>query len=593
MTASAPPTPNLAQSGRGPDTSRGTGAGAVAGGSPAFADPCLAHLDAAIDAAAVLGVPTDDAAQVRADATARLGFPADTFVIALVGGTGVGKSSLLNGIAGSDVSPASVRRPTTAQPIAWIPEGPDAALRPLLDWLGVDSGGVPPAGEPGTRSGTRGRIAILDLPDLDSIELEHRRRVDAVLPRVDAVIWVTDPEKYHDALLHDEILKRWLPRLGRQLVVVNKADRLSAEDGERLRSDLERDVIRLAAGAGRANDRPRVVLASALDGAAADGGAADAAPGARSAGLAAVRAWLDEGVEAKQVVRARLIATIRDTIAGLARVAGVEPTGAVAPILGAGARRTAATGASDALLGVVDLPALRRQAIGATRARARARGAGPLGGLTSRLFRWSGRQARVADPGAYLARWRDRGSAGPAAGAVRAVLAEPLRVAAPGTRRLLAESTSVAQLERGLGTAVDRAIAADPGEPPTSAWWTVIGIAQTIATGAFVLSAIWVFLWALIKFPADSVVLPVIGQVPVPFVAIVVSVVVGYLLARLLGAHAGWLGRRWAAGLADRIRGNIRAEVETVVFAPIDTLDAARGALRTAARGAGEDCRPG
>ena len=103
----------------------------------------------------------------------------------------------------------------------------------------------------------------------------------------------------------------------------------------------------------------------------------------------------------------------------------------------------------------------------------------------------------------------------------------------------------------------------------------------------------WVFLWVLIKFPADSVVLPVIGQVPVPFVAIVVTLVAGYLLARLLGAHAGWLGRRWAARLADRVRANVRSEVEAVVFAPIDTLEAARRLLWTVARGAAQDCRPG
>ena len=555
------------------------GRGPAADAGSLFLDPCLARLDAALDAARSLGTPTEDATRVRADAAARLGFPADAFVIALVGGTGVGKSSLLNALVGSEVSPASVRRPTTAMPVAWIPGGPDQALGPLLDWLGVDPGDVRRPNAGGIEDDAPGRLAILDLPDLDSIELEHRRRVDAILPRVDAVIWVTDPEKYHDALLHDEILRRWLPRLGRQLLVVNKADRLTAEDGERLRRDLERDVVRLTAGAGtRTGERPRVVLASAL--------------GADAAGLSAVRAWLDEGVEAKAVVRARLTASIRDAVASLAHASGVAPDAAAAPILGTEARRSAASDASDALLRVVDLPSLRRQAIGATRARARARGAGPLGGLTSRLLRWSGRQARVADPGAYLARWRDRGTAGPAAGAVRAALAESLRTAAPGTRRRLAETTNAADLERGLGSAVDRAIAADAGEPPTSAWWTVIGLAQTIATGALVLSAIWVFLWALIKFPADSVVLPVIGLVPMPFVAIVVTLVAGYLLARLLGAHAGWLGRRWAAGLADRVRANVRNQVETVVFGPVDALEAAHRALWTAARGANEDCRP-
>jgi hypothetical protein len=87
-------------------------------------------------------------------------------------------------------------------------------------------------------------------------------------------------------------------------------------------------------------------------------------------------------------------------------------------------------------------------------------------------------------------------------------------------------------------------------------------------------------------------VLPAIGRVPIPFVALVVAIVVGYLLARLLGTHAGWLGRRWASGLADRIRANVRSEVATNAFATVDRLEVERGALWAAARGADEDCVP-
>jgi hypothetical protein len=551
---------------------------------PALLDPCLARLDQAIQAAEALGVPVADARTVAADAITRLGFPAEAYLVALVGGTGVGKSSVLNRLAGAEISPASVRRPTTATPVAWLPRSAADDLAPVLVWLGVASDDIrfgPDAGAsdapPGAPSG--GSVAVLDLPDLDSIEPEHRRRVDEILPRVDAVIWLTDPEKYHDALLHDEFLARWLPRLGRQLVVVNKADRLAPDDAERLRRDLERDIVRLARPGrdSRASAGPRVVVASTRS----------------EDGLSDVRGWLEEGAEAKQVVRGRLIATIRDTVDALARAAGLDPAAPPRPVLAAEVRREAADRASGALLRVVDLPALRRQAVGATRARARARGAGPLGGLTSRLFRWSGRQARVADPGAYLARWRDRGTPGPAAGEIAARLAEPLRTAAPGTRRILATETSSERLEQRLGAAVDRAIAADPGEPPTSAWWTVIGVAQTIATGALVLIAIWVALWVFVKFPVDSAILPVLGQVPMPFIALILAVVVGYLLARLLGLHAGWLGRRWAAALADRIRDNVRTEVGSSTFAVVDRIEADRAALAMAARGVREDCTTG
>ncbi|MEO5940797.1 MAG: GTPase [Candidatus Limnocylindrales bacterium] len=567
-------------------------------------DACLGRLEAAIVAARDLGVAIEEATAVRDDAVARLGFPADALVVALVGGTGVGKSSIVNALAGAEISPASVRRPTTATPVAWIPAGSEEDLRPLLDWLAVAPGDVHAAPPPGAAADTAGTppaaLAILDLPDLDSIEPAHRERVDAAMPRVDAVIWVTDPEKYHDARLHDELLARWLPRLGRQLVVVNKADRLTADDGELIRRDLERDIERITGRVGRdPRARPTVILASTRGGvgrAVADRGAAarGAVPGdpgsAASDGLAAVRAWLVDSAAAKQVARTRLLATIRDTIAGLARASGLDLTREAVPLISAEARRAATTDASEALLRVVDLVALRRQAVGATRARARARGAGPLGGITSRLFRWSGRQARVADPAAYLVRWRDRGTPGPAAGVVRAALTDALRTATPGTRRRLAAETTSEPLERALGSAVDRAIATDPGVPPTSAWWTVIGLAQTIATGALVLSAVWVFLWVLIRFPADAVVLAVVGRVPIPIVALIVSLFAGYLLARLLGLHAGWLGRRWADRLADRIRTAVRSGVGQTAFEPIDLIESARRDLWTAAHDAGRGC---
>src|SRR5687767_10097753 len=133
-------------------------------------------------------------------------FPGATYVLALAGGTGVGKSSLLNAIAGKEVSRAAARRPTTAEPIAWVPRASRAEVAPLLEWLGVR--------EVREHDDARASgVAVLDLPDLDSIAPEHRARVDELLPRVDAVIWVADPEKYRDAVLHDDYVRKWMPRL--------------------------------------------------------------------------------------------------------------------------------------------------------------------------------------------------------------------------------------------------------------------------------------------------------------------------------------------------------------------------------------------
>ena len=544
---------------------------APAAAPPALAlDPCLAVLDSAIEAAAALGLSTDDAAAVRADAAGRLGFPSDAYVVALVGGTGVGKSSLLNALAGAEVSAASVRRPTTSRPVAWLPAARREELGDLLDWLGVGSDDVRP-----TAGDALGEVAILDLPDLDSTAVEHRRRVEAVLPRVDAVIWVTDPEKYGDAVLHDEFLAAWVPRLERQLVVMNKSDRLSRSEADAVRRDLQRDLARLAAGGPAANP-PAVVLTSA------------AVPD----GTAELRRWLGEHIEAKSVVRGRLIARIRDAVRALAIAAGLDPgaRGDARPLIAADDRDRALERTTAALLRVVDLPRLERQAVAATRAKARSRGAGPLGGLTSLIYRWSGRQAKVADPVAYLARWRERGSLGPAVEPIRAALAEPLRTAAGGTRRRLSEGTEPGTLERDLGRAVDRAVATRGGDVPTSRVWPVIGLLQTAATLLLVVTAIWVVLWVFVKFPVDSVAVPVFGRVPSPLVVLVGVLAAGYLIARILGLHAGWTGRRWARRLASDVRANVERDVAATAFAIVDDVDADRTRLAAAVAAVEREC---
>jgi hypothetical protein len=540
---------------------------------------CLKRLDDAIAAAATLGVSTGDAEGVRREIGGRLGFPADSYVLALVGGTGVGKSSLLNALAGTSVSDASARRPTTAHPVAWVPRSSRSDLAGLLGWLGVADEEVRDHDETGP-----GDVAILDLPDLDSIERGHRERVEAILPRVDAVLWVTDPEKYHDAILHDDFLAEWLPRLDRQIVVLNKTDRLSADDAERVRHDLERDLARMAGGGGR-GPRVRVLLASAIAPAPAGAAGSDG-----HVGIEQLREWLAGAVEAKRIVRARLVTSIAAAVAVLARAAGIDPTMRAKPFVEGATRRDTIDRVTGELLRVVDLPAAERQAVAATRARARSRGAGPLGAITSRIYRWSGRQARVADPGAFLTRWRERGSMAPALELLRTAVSVPLKDAPPATRGTLATSVEPAALGAHLGRAVDRAIAARASAVPSSRIWTVIGLLQTLATLALVFAAVWVVLWVFVKFPVDSVAVPILGQLPIPFVVLVAALLAGYLIARLLGLHAGWIGRRWARSLGREVRANVAQEVETSAFAGLDQLETARRALWTAARGAGEDC---
>jgi hypothetical protein len=451
-----------------------------------------------------------------------------------------------------------VRRPTTSEPIAWVPAADRDGLAPLLAWLGVDD--IREHEADGLRS-----VAIVDLPDMDSVEATHRERVEAVLPKVDAVAWVTDLEKYHDAVLHDAFLRTWLPRLDRQAVIVNKADRLADDDRPRIRRDLEADLgRRLTSG-----DRATVPVLMTTAAPAPD--------------VDELRVWLADGAAAKAVVRARVGATIVDLARGLAADAGIDPAGRVAPFLSPDARTKATDDAIRAVLRAVDLEGLERQAVAATRASARARGTGPMGRITSLVYQLSGRETKVADPTGYLVRWRDRAPLSPAVESLRGALGSALADASPTVRPALAASLEPKQLRQGLERSIDRALAnLDRLEAPSSRWWSLFGLLQTLATVAIAVSAAWVVLWILARPPVDSVDLPLIGTVPIPFVALIASILVGYVLARGLGVHAGWLGRRWAHRVRDRVAASVRREVTEGGFAPIDALEDARKRLATA-----------
>jgi hypothetical protein len=528
-------------------------------GTPDSLDRCLATLLEAADAAQALGIETEAVRASHADALRRMGFPGDAYVLALVGGTGVGKSSLLNALAVETVSPASVRRPTTSVPVAWVPAAERTALEPLLEWLGVDE-----VREHGATD--LGPVAILDLPDMDSVASEHRARVEAILPRVDAVAWVTDPEKYHDAALHDDFLRAWVGRLARQVVIVNKADRLGPDDGRRIRRDLETDLSPARSAIG--GSTVEVLLTSA----------------APTPDLATFRNWLSDGVAAKAVVRAQVAATTVALVHRLSREAGVDPRGPSTPFLDVRARTAAIDGATDAVLRAVDLPGLERQGEAATRARARARGTGPMGRITSLLYRVSGRETSVADPDGFLVRWRERGPLTPAVEAIRVALSAPLRAASPAVRPLLAAAVEPTEMRRGLERAVDRAIGGVGSlEPPTSRWWPFIGFLQMLTTAGIALSVAWIVIGILGGPVAASVQVPIFGSVPTPFASLVAFLAIGYLLARLLGSHAGWVGRRWARRVRDRVATAVRDEVSQHGLAPLDALEEARSRLWTAA----------
>ncbi|MBS1195691.1 MAG: ribosome-binding GTPase [Actinobacteria bacterium] len=244
-----------------------------------------------------------DLARARSEARRareRRGHLGGTLVLALLGGTGSGKSSLLNALAGEAVAAVSPVRPHTAQPLAWVPAGAEPALGRLLDRLGVEAR-VTHERFPG--------LALLDLTDVDSVAPGHRSTVERLLPDVDGIIWVLDPEKYHDPVLHDEFIAPLADSADQFLFVLNQIDRLAADEVEAVYRDL---VATLEA---EGVDHPLVFAVAA------------APPGRAPLGVEALAAHLRHRLNAKRLHLGRLLAGTRRTARSLADAAGLRQGG--------------------------------------------------------------------------------------------------------------------------------------------------------------------------------------------------------------------------------------------------------------------------
>ena len=113
----------------------------------------------------------------------------DVLIVALVGGSGVGKSTLLNAIAGDQIAETSEMRPCTAVPMVYHPPGarfhfdaPDAAGE---SWKSVPRSALE-------------HLILIDTPDSDTIVREHRDIVADVLTQCDLVFLCGTTEKYLD-----------------------------------------------------------------------------------------------------------------------------------------------------------------------------------------------------------------------------------------------------------------------------------------------------------------------------------------------------------------------------------------------------------
>ena len=543
--------------------------------SPAGPDlgACLASLDEVITAAGALGLDTAPATAVAERARQRLGFPGTAFVLALAGGTGVGKSSLLNALAGTEVSKAGPVRPVTGEPVAWVPADQAGELGPLLDWVG--------AGRAVThREQQFEDLCLLDLPDYDSVERGHRATVDEVMPKVDAVCWVLDPEKYNDRVLHEDYLRPLAHHADRAVFALNRADTLG---GNAAVEAVVADLRRALAADGFAG-RPVFAISAAPSGKQAAGAPDDG----DTRELGRLRAWLTERVEAKAVVAERVAAECLAAAVARGRQAGIDAGGA-APRVASDQRGAALERAVTAARLAVDVDGVRTACVRRARAVARAAGAGPfgrvLGWLTRRRQGVNEDPDRSVDPVAYARGWRRRATLAQAVVPLRELTRQATTVAPAALRREVSRRSAPALLTERLTDAVDGAViqaTTGRGGVPRRRLWPVVGVLQAAALGAVLLGLLWLAaLWLAGEAGAGAPDMPGVYGVPVPVVMIGGGVVAGLVLGRVLEASALLTGRRWAGRLGRELDKRIAAQVDAAARAPLTELEAARSELLT------------
>lgn len=159
--------------------------------------PELLHAARAwFDAASAAGW-LDDAARAKLDAV-EAACPGDLFahgarplVVAFFGGTGVGKSSLLNRLAGTRLARTGAERPTSRELTIYLHES--VPLANLPESLPADKVQVQRHASAALRE-----VVWIDTPDVDSTAAENRALALACLPHVDLVVYVVSPERYRD-----------------------------------------------------------------------------------------------------------------------------------------------------------------------------------------------------------------------------------------------------------------------------------------------------------------------------------------------------------------------------------------------------------
>jgi hypothetical protein len=415
-----------------------------------------------------------DAEELVERAGERLRLSAGHTVVALAGGTGSGKSSIFNYLAGAEFSAVGVTRPVTrdAHACVWGASGSG----PLLDWLGVPRrfryarASMLDVGE----SSLNG-LVLLDLPDHDSVVGGASHQVDRLIGMADLMVWVLDPQKYADAAVHRRYL---VPLAGHSEVIgvlLNQADLLSLDEAD----DCAADLRRLLDSEGLHN--AWVLVTSAVTG----------------TGMAQFHGLLAGAVAAHMATTARISADLD----GIARefapytVQQAEEVNATAAAPGSGrVAEDAAEELVDAFADAAGVSAVADALQSARELRAMDYVGWPIAWLVERLTgRDPVRRIRLGRLWAELKSMATGPSGAQQADIDTAltkladVVGAPLPKPWSQTTRAVARSRAE-EIPAAIGAAMAESI---PEENKITPWWRLVGALQGLLLGCAIVSVVW------------------------------------------------------------------------------------------------------
>jgi hypothetical protein len=498
-----------------------------------------------------------DAEELVERAGERLRLSAGHTVVALAGGTGSGKSSIFNYLAGAEFSAVGVTRPVTrdAHACVWGASGSG----PLLDWLGVPRrfryarGSMLDVGE-----STLNGLVLLDLPDHDSVVGGASQQVDRLIGMADLMVWVLDPQKYADAAVHRRYLVPLAGHSDVMAVVLNQADHLSPGEAE----DCAADLRRLLDSEGLHN--ALVLVTSAVTG----------------AGMAQFRGLLGGAVAARRATSARISADLDGIAREFAPYAARQGDGPghEAASQGHGGGRAggevrvpvaAAEELVDAFTGAAGVSAVADALQSARELRAVDYVGWPIAWLVERLTgRDPVRRIRLGRLWAELKSMATGPSGAQQADIDNALTKLADEVGAPLPKPWSQTTRSAArrraeEIPAAIGAAMGESI---PEENKITPWWRLIGALQGLLLGCVIVSLVWAgVVLAFGVFHAAANVPRLFGDASLlPWIAVMI---VAFLLL-------GWLT---AAGCMNLVRSSAGRERQRV-------LDAIRARVAVVAR---------